>query len=195
MPSLGFLLLLDFVSEWPLHQAWRHTGEFWIQVGATLAHHPVVLLVCAAVPAIERGFAYLHPGVLDRGRMALLEALVTLWRILLVAVAVWAASSGLLWQQIRRQASPMAAWQIALSQVGFQFAHHLRMVLWELLFLVLAVLVIYLLVIWCVQALGRSVPWMREPRHRAATLSIVRNLVFVPVLVIYLVEMARPTLQ
>lgn len=195
MRTLGTVTLLAAHSESPLHLAWRHTGEFWTELAGVIVHHPVAILVCAAVPAVERGFAHLHPGMIDRGRLALLEMLITLWRVLLVIVAVWAATSGIEWQQLRNQSGAMAAWQIALSQVGAHLAHHIRMVLWELLFLVVALLVAYWIFVWCVRALSGSISWLRPVRHRQAALSIGRNLVFAPVLVIYLVEMARPVFQ
>jgi hypothetical protein len=179
----------------PLAAAWRHTGVFWAQTAATLARHPLAIFVCAAIPAAERGYVLLHGRRLSRGPLAALEFLVTLWRVMLCAVAVWAACTGREFQVLTARMGAVAAWQVALEIAGKYLALHLRAVLWEFVFFALALLLADGAVRWLVSALSRRVEWLRDRVRRQAALSVWRNLVLIPVALIYLVEMARPGLR
>jgi hypothetical protein len=176
----------------PLALAWGHTKIFWAQTCAAVGHHPLVILVCAAVPAIERAFILLHGRQMRPGQSALLEILVTLWRILLCAVAVWVACSGQEWRRLSSRVGVMRAWQLAIGQLGLFFSHHLWILLWEILFFLAAFLLLARLLEWLVRVLARRGGWLSEKRHRMAVNSVLRNLIFAPLAVIYLVEMARP---
>jgi hypothetical protein len=179
----------------PLALAWHHTGIFWAQTVAVIEHHPVAVLICAALPAILRGYVLVRGNSVSRGRAAWMDIIVTFWRVLLLAVAIWAACSGREWRALRAQVGTAAAWQLALGQLGAQFAYHLRLVLWELLFFVLAFVLLHWALRRAVRALGQKNAWIRESRHRVAMDSVLRNFVLAPLLVIYLVEMARPAFQ
>ncbi len=179
----------------PLALAWQHTELFWAQTWSVVERHPLAVLLCAAVPAALRGYILLRRPSVPRTRLALLELIVTLWRVLLLAVAIWAACSGREWRNLRTHVSAAAAWQIALSRLGWHLAHHLRMVLWQLLIFALGFAILYTLALWILKKLARKEPWLLDPRHQGAVESLLRNLVFVPLGIIYLVEMARPAFQ
>lgn len=179
----------------PLAIAWRHTGIFWAQTAAVIEHHPMAVLICAALPAILRGYALIRGNSVSRKQGAWMDIVVTFWRVLLLGVAIWAACSGREWRALRAQVGTAAAWQLALGQLGTQFAHHLRVTLWELLLFILAFIVLHWVLRWAVRALGQKNAWLRESRHRVAMDSVLRNLVLAPLIVIYLVEMARPAFQ
>jgi hypothetical protein len=127
--------------------------------------------------------------------MAALEFLVTLWRVMLCTVAVWAACTGREFQVLTARMGAMAAWQVALEIAGRYLALHLRAVLWEFAFFALALLLAESIVRRLVSALARRIEWLRNPLHRQAVLSVWLNLIFFPVALIYLVEMARPGLR
>jgi hypothetical protein len=179
----------------PLALAWRHTGVFWSQTTAAYARHPLAILACAAIPAAERCYVLLHGARLRRGPMAGLELLVTLWRVALCAVAVWAACSGRELRVLTAQMGAMAAWQLALENVGAYLAHHLRAILWEFVFFAAALFLAGKLASGLVAALARRVTWLRNPVHRKVVLSVWLNLVVFPAALICLVEMARPALR
>jgi hypothetical protein len=189
------LMVASSRSMSPLAIAWRHTGIFWAQTLGVIERHPVAVLVCAALPAILRGYALVRGNSVSRWRTATMDIVVTFWRVLLLGVAIWAACSGREWRALRAQAGTAAAWQLALGQVGMQFAHHLRLTLWELLFFVLGFILLHWLLRRAVRALGQRNEWLQVPRHRVAMDSALRNLVLAPLIVIYLVEMARPAFQ
>jgi len=179
----------------PLQLAWRHTFAFWVQTGLTVARHPAVILLCAAVPAVERGYMVLRARKAGRSELAVLDLLVTLWRVGLVAVAVWAASSGVEWRSLSARVGAATAWQLALSALGSYFAHHLRMVLWELAFFALGFWLAAKLLRGVVLLASRPAWWMRERLHQEAAASVLRNLILFPLALIYLVEMARPVFR
>lgn len=124
-----------------------------------------------------------------------MDIVVTLWRVLLLAVAIWAACSGQEWRALRARVGTAAAWQLALGLLGQQFARHLRVMLWELLLFVLAFVVLHWILRRAVRASGTKNAWLRESRHRVAMDSVLRNLVLAPLIVIYFVELARPAFQ
>lgn len=188
-------MLMDFRTDSSLALAWQHTGWFWSQTMAAIARHPVALLACAAVPAAVRAYVLLRGRTAGPRQVALLEGLVTVWRVFLCGVAVWAACSGREWRDLRMKVGGMAAWQIALGRLGEQLAHHLRMAVWEAVFFLGAMMVLHQLVRRLVRLIARWSLWLREPRNGRAMMSIVRNLVLVPIALIYLVEMARPALR
>lgn len=179
----------------PLSLAWRQTGVFWSQTFHALARHPLPIFACAAVPAVERCFVLLHGTRLSRGSMAAMEFLVTLWRVMLCGVVVWAACSGREFQVLHAQMGALAAWQVALDHVGAYLAHRVRAVLWEILFFVVVAILAEGIVRWLVLAMARHVAWLREMSHQKATLSVWRNLILIPVVLIYLVEIVRPSLH
>ena len=194
-PCRGAAILLAVAAvppESPLTLAWRHTGAFWVQTGLALAHHWLVVLVCAAVPAVERGYRMLRARSATRGQLALMDLLVTLWRVGLCVVAVWAGTSGVEWRSLSARVGVVAAWQFALEELGSYFAHHLRMLVWELLFFALAFWLAGKLLDGLVHLTIRTGVWVRQAPYQQAAASMLRNLILVPLAVIYLVEMARP---
>jgi hypothetical protein len=189
------LILLQAQPMSPLALAWRHTGVYWSQTLATIAHHPAAILACAAVTAAGRCYVLLNGTRLRRGPMAALEFLVTLWRVMLCAVAVWAACSGRELRALTAQMGVIAAWQVALENVGVYLAHHLRAVLWEILFFALVMLLAERIARWLILSLSPRIHAIREPARARAALSVWRNLILFPVALIYLIEMARPALR
>ena len=178
--------------ESPLTLAWRHTGAFWVQTGLAMAHHWFIILVCAAVPAVERGYRLLRARSASRSSLALMDFLVTLWRIGLCIVAIWAGTSGREWHSLSARVGVAAAWQFSLEELGSYFAHHLRMLIWELVFFALAFWAAGKLLDAVVTLAVRTGVWVRETNYQQAAASVLRNLILVPLAVIYLVEMARP---
>jgi hypothetical protein len=191
-PLLSLLLSLP-ESPSTLVVGWRQSGLFCKQTGLAVAHHPLAILFCAAVPAIERGYVLLQTGAIPRLRLAVLEAMVTLWRILLCVVALWVALSTEEWQRFSQHVCVMQSWELALQHLGSHLGHHLRVVLWEYALFLAA----FVLVNVAVSAMVRSMAetgngWLWPQDHRRAVISVLRNLIVVPLAVIYLVETLRP---
>jgi hypothetical protein len=182
-------------SHFTLALACRHTGTFWAQTGLAMFHHPFLIFGCAALPAAERAWVLLRGPWMGRGKLAMLELAVTLWRVLLCGVAVWVACSGREWHTLSAQVGAMAAWQVALQSLGSYMAHHLRMLFWELLLFAAAFLLLHKAISFAVRALSRTWPWLRDEQHQHVARSVLRNLILAPVMLIYIVEMTRPVLR
>lgn len=190
--AASLLAVAAVPPESPLALAWQHTGAFWVETALAVAHHWLVVLVCAAVPAVERGYRMLRARSATRGQLALMDFLVTVWRVGLCVVAIWAGTSGVEWHSLSARVGVVAAWQFALEELGSYFAHHLRMLIWELLFFALAFWAAGKLLDALVRLTIRTGIWVREAHYQQAAASVLRNLILVPLAVIYLVEMARP---
>jgi hypothetical protein len=170
--------------------AWHNSGGFWAETLAAVARHPVVVLVCAAVPAAERAYLLLETRPISRWRLTMLEALVTFWRVLLVIGAVWVAVSPAGWREFRFHFSENASAQMALQRMGTYLGDHLHVVLWELVLFAAAFLLLNYLVVLLSRALFRA-DAQGAGNRRKAFVSVLRNLVLVPLGLIYLVELLQ----
>jgi hypothetical protein len=194
-------MLAAMLMETPAHPpaslplAWHHTGVFWQQTGSAIFNHPFIILACAALPAAERAWVLMRGAWMGRGKLAILEMGVTLCRVLLCAVAVWAACSGREWHALSAQVGAMDAWQVALGSLGAYMAHHLRLLIWELLFFAAAFLLLLKSISWTARALAHGGNSLRDEQHRQVLRSVLRNLIFAPLALSYLVEMTRPVLR
>ena len=182
-------------AHFTLALAWRHTGTFWVQTGLVIVHHPFIIIGCAAPPAAERAWVLLRGPWMGHTRLALLELAVTLWRVLLCVVAAWVACSGREWHTLSEQVGAMAAWQVALQYLAAYMAHHLRMLIWELLLFAAAFLLLHKAIFFGVRALAHIWGWLRDEQHQHVLRSVLRNLILAPVILIYIVEMTRPVLR
>jgi hypothetical protein len=173
-----------------LSSAWHNSGEFWVQTGMAVARHPLVVLVCAVVPAAERAYLLLESRPIPAWKQSLLEGLVTLWRVLLCVGMVWVAVSGERWRLLRAHFSGNASAQMALQRMGAYLGDHLHIVLWELFFFAAAFLLLnYLLVLMSRALIPADV--LRTRDRRKAFVSVLRNLVLAPLALIYLVELLQ----
>lgn len=188
-------VLLSVVEGHPASSfaiAWQHTGEFWVKTGYAIAQHWAALLLFAAIPACARGYVVLRRGFLQPGRVALLDLLVTLARVWLCVVAVWASCTGNEWRDLSGRVGAVAAWQVGLGMVGVNVAHRLRMLSWELLFFLVTFFLADVILRWIIRSVALGSPWLQDPRHQRATRALLGNLILVPTGVIYLVEIGRP---
>jgi len=191
----AMLTLAPVPSHFTLALAWRHTGTFWAQTGLAIVYHPFTISACAAPPAAERAWVLMRGPRMGHARLAMLELAVTLWRVLLCVVAVWVACSGREWHTLSAQVGAMDAWQVALQSLGAYMAHHLRMLVWELLLFAAAFLLLHKAIFFAVRALARTWAWQRDEQHQQVLRSVLRNLILAPVMIIYIVEMTRPVLR
>jgi len=167
--------------------AWHHSGDFWVETLQAAARHPLVMLVCAAVPAAVRAYLLLEAKPIPVWRVVLLEALLTVWRILLCVAMVWVALSPEKWESMRTLFSGNEIAQAALGRMGTHLGNHLHVVLWELFFFAAAFLLLNDLLVRASRTLFQPEP----PNRRKAFVSALRNLVLVPLALIYLVELLQ----
>lgn len=170
--------------------AWHNSGAFWVATLSAVARHPLLILICAAVPAAERAYMLLETRPIPRWRLTLLEAVLTVWRILLCVGAVWVAVTPERWRALQLHFSGNAAAQRAMQQLGAYLGQHLHAVLWELVLFAAAFLLLNYLLVLMSRALLRP-DVLRAKSRRKAFVSVLRNLVLVPLALIYLVELLQ----
>jgi hypothetical protein len=173
-----------------LDTAWQNSGEFLRQTGMAVARHPLAVLAFGVVPAAERAYLLLHRKPIPQWRLTMLEALLTVWRILLFVGAVWVAITPERWRVVRLHFSGNAAAQRALEQMGGYLGQHLHAVLWELALFAAGFLLLNYLLVLMARGLAR-LGALREANQKKAFVSVLRNLVLVPLALIYLVELLQ----
>jgi hypothetical protein len=171
--------------------AWRNSGEFWAQTGMAVARHPLLLLVCSAVPAAERAYTLLQTNPIPGWKLTLFEALVTLWRILLCAVAVWVTLSPERWAAFRLHFFDNVVLQRSLQRLGAYLGNHLHVVLWELVFFAASFLLLNFALVRTAKGLARQGGALHKAVRQKAFASALRNLVLAPLALIYLVELLQ----
>jgi hypothetical protein len=171
-------------------RAWQNSGEFWAQTGMVVARHPLAVLVCSAVPAAERAYLLLHAEPIPRWRLTLLEAVLTVWRVLLCIGALWVVLTPERWRTFWFRFSDNYAMQNSLQHLGAYLGQHLHIVLWELTLFAAAFLLLNYALVWMARGLAR-LDTLREADRQRAFVSVVRNLVLVPLALIYLVELLQ----
>jgi len=170
--------------------AWHNSGYFWTETWTAVARHPLVVLACGALPAAERAYMLLETRPFPRWRLTLLEGILTLWRILLCVGLVWVAVNSERWALLRSHFSANETAQIAMQRLGRYLGDHLHAVLWELFFFAAAFLLLNYLIVLASRAIIPADPPGQRNRRRAF-LSVLRNLVLVPLALIYLVELLQ----
>lgn len=171
--------------------AWQNTGEFWAQTLQAVARHPLALLGCSIVPAAERAYFLLESKPIERWRLTALEAVLTVWRVLLLVVAVWAALSPGEWQVLKHRFTNSDEMQLSLQRTGAYLGKDLHVLLLELFFFVAAFLLLNFLLVLVVRVLAKIVAALRSPLRQKALVSVLRNLLLMPLALIYLVEIFR----
>ncbi len=155
-----------------------------------MARHPLVVLACSAVPAAERGYLLLHADPIPRWRLTLHEGVLTVWRVLLCIGALWVVLTPERWRAFWARFSDNEAMQKSLQHLGAYLGQHLHVVLWELALFAAAFLLLNYALVWAGRVLAR-LGTLREPDRQKAFVSVLRNLVLVPLALIYLVELAQ----
>jgi hypothetical protein len=175
-------------------EAWQHSKEFWVQIGAAIAHHPVLLLSLALIPAILRGYFLLRTQPTPRWQLNLTEALLTVWRVLICIVAIWTILTPREWRSFRFCVRDLDQLQYAIQRLGAYLGRNLHLLLWELLIFA----VIFWLLNTLLSALARVTSDSRETKraisHRRAYASVLRNLFLGPLALLYLVAIIRQVL-
>lgn len=172
--------------------AWEQSRFFWAQTAAAVARHPLALLAFSAVLAAERAYLLLHTKPLERWQLALWETLLTVCRVLLCLVAIWVALTPHERQGLLTRLTTDGEVQYGLQRLGAFLGRQLHVLVWELILLAAAFVVLNLLLRLAVKGLARFVVWLREPDRRKASVAIVRNLILLPLALVYLVEIIRP---
>ena len=171
--------------------AWRLSAEFWVQTAAAVARHPFAILFCSAGLAAERAYLLLRSRPIRPWQFVLWETLLTIWRLLLCFVAVWVALTPYERQGLVRITTNYAQLQFTLQRLGAFLGRQLHVLGWEIFLFVAAFFVLNLLLRLVIRGLAHFVAELGERDKRKAYVAILRNLLLLPLALIYLVEMMR----
>ena len=180
-------------SPYGLAAAWQHSKLFWHQTLAAAGHHLQLLLAVAIIPAALRTYLILKNRLIWRWELNLVEALLTIWRILICAVAIWVMLTPREWQTFTHQLQHIDQLQIAMQRLGAYLGNALHILLWELLLFALAFWLLHW-VLWLIagQLARPGASERRALRHKAIS-SFLRNLILGPLALIYMVAIMRQT--
>jgi hypothetical protein len=186
-----FPVISSLSSPYGFAAAWQHSRLFWEQTLAAAGHHLQLLLAVSIIPAALRTYLILKAQPIGRWELNLAEALLTIWRILICAVAIWAVLTPREWQTFKLRLHHTDQIQIAMQRMGAYLGNLLHILLWELLLFALA----FWLLHWALWLIAGQLarPGARERRalRRKAISSFLRNLILGPLALIYMVAIMR----
>lgn len=179
-----------------LGEAWRLSKAFGTQTLAAFARHPGIILLYAAPPATIRAWILLQVEPRKAWRLPWLEAFVAIWRLFMCVIAGWAVLTPDQMRNLQTTLTSNALFQAKLDHVGEIMGKQLWLVSWEVVICVAA----FCLLNWLLSTAARL--WVRgqdlEPeqkkRQRLALTSVARNLLLIPLAMIYGVVLIRNVL-
>jgi len=171
--------------------AWQHSIGFWQQTLTAVSRHFPLLLAVAIIPAALRAYFILKARPIPHWEANLAEALLTIWRVLICAVALWVTLTPHEWQTFKLRLHDADQLQLAMQRMGAFLGRALHSLLWELLLFVAAFWLLYALLSLVGGLLVQTGNPERRAVHRKAVGSVLRNLLLAPVALIYLVTILR----
>jgi hypothetical protein len=184
-------VILWVSSPYGFPSAWQHSRIFWQEILTAAVRHLPLLLAVAVIPAALRAYLTLKSQSLRRWEFNLAEALLTLWRILICAVAIWVVLTPREWQAFTHRLQHTDQLQLAMQQLGAYLGRALHMLLWELLLFAVAFWLLHMLLSLLASQLSRAGNPERRVLRCKAFSSVLRNLIFAPLALMYLVAVGR----
>jgi hypothetical protein len=178
-------------SPYGLAAAWQHSKLFWQQTLAAAGHHLQLLLAVSIIPAALRAYLILKAQPIGRWELNLAEALLTVWRILICAVAIWAVLTPREWQLFKLRIQDTDQLQFAMQKLGAYLGKALHILLWELLLFAVAFGLLHWAMSLIAAQLARSGARDRRVLRYKAICSFLRNLILAPLALIYMVAIMR----
>ena len=178
-------------SAYGLAEAWEHSRGFVWETVAAVTHHLPVLLAVSIIPAALRAYFILKERRLPQWEANLAEALLTVWRVLICVVAIWATLTPMQWRTFKLRLHDADDFQLAMQRTGAHLGRSLHLLFWELLLFAIAFWSLYAII----SLIARLTARIGDPEHRVrrskAFGSILRNLILAPLALIYLVAILR----
>lgn len=177
--------------------AWQMSAAFWKQAVAAFLSHPGIILLYATPVALERAWAVLRNKPIPAVSLAWLEAFVNLWRLLLCAVAVWVVVTPAEAAYLLKVLQSNTLIQATLDSLNNVLGNHFWLLAWEIGFCLAACVVLNLLLsgiarIW---VMGQDVAPEERKNRRVAVTAVARNLILVPMALIYIVIVVRQVMS
>jgi hypothetical protein len=177
--------------------AWQMSAAFWKQTFAAFLSHPGIVLLYATPVALERAWVVLRNRPIPAVSLVWLEACVNLWRLLLCAVAVWIVVTPAEAAYLLKILQSNTLIQATIDSLSLSLGDHVWLLAWEIGFCLAACIVLNLLLsgvarIW---VMGQDVEPEEKKNRRVAATAVARNLILVPLALIYVVIVVRQVLS
>lgn len=180
-------------TESALAVAWQMSGAFLTQTLIAFAHHPGIVLLYAAPPATERAWVLLRSKPVPAWWLPSMEGLIAIWRLLLCAVALWVVLTPVQVAFLRGALTSNATFQAALDTLRENVRKGPGPLLWEVIFFLVA----FFLLSWLLSLMAHF--WIQAPdleqerreNQRLALAAVVRNLLLIPLGLIYVAVVVR----
>lgn len=184
-------MILLLPSPYGFAAAWQNSRGFWQQTLTAVGHHLPLLLAAVVIPAALRAYFILKAEPVRAWELNLAEALLTVWRILICAIAVRIGLTPGEWQSFKQHLRDSDQLQLATQRLGAYLGRALHILLWELLLFAISLWLLHVFLSLIADILTRySTPDRRVPHYKALG-SILRNMIMVPLALVYLVALMR----
>ena len=173
--------------------AWKMSGIFLAQTLTAFAHHPGIILLYAAPAATERAWVLLRTKSVPAWWLPSLEALVILWRLLMIGIAVWVVLTPPELESLQKTLASNALIQDKLDYLGENLGKHLRILTWEIIFFA----AVFFLLVWLFSRGARlwmqgfDLPYVERDNEQMALAVAARNLLLYPLAMMYAVVLIR----
>jgi hypothetical protein len=187
--------VIDWASSpYGLSAAWHASKVLWQQTLAAAFHHLPLLAGVAAAPAAIRSFLILESRPLRAWELNLAEAILTLWRVLICATAIWVTLTPREWAAFEQRLRHPDQFQMAVQHLGAHLGSALHLLAWEMVLLAFALWVIHVLLSLLADRLALRGDEDRHILRYKAWSSVLRNLILAPLALIYLASLAKDAL-
>lgn len=176
-----------------LVEAWRQSRLFLAQTLTAFAQHPSVVLLYAAPPATARAWLLLRTKPVPGWWLPSLEALIAVWRLLMCVVALWVVLTPGQMDNLQHIFTSNALIQNLLDAIGENFGQQLWLLFWEIVICLAA----FFLLNWLLGRMARlwvqglDIDLEHKLHQRRALVAVARNLLMVPLVMIYAVVVIR----
>lgn len=169
------------------------SAAFCAEMLRAFAHYPAIILLYAAPPATFRAWVLLRSKPVPPWWLPPLEMLVAVWRLFMCAVAVWVVLTPPEMDELQNTLVSGASLMGSFDRLGQNAAMEAGPLFWEIVLFVAALILLNWLFSLIARAwlLGQDLDYERKLTQRHAMTAVIRNLLLVPLALIYVVVVVR----
>lgn len=180
-------------SESALADAWHMSAAFCAEMLSAFARYPAIILLYAAPPATYRAWVLLRTKPVPSWWLPPLEMLVFVWRVFMCAVAIWVVLTPPEMDELRATVVSGSSLMGTFERLSTNAAMAIWPLFWEIVFFAAAFILLNWLFGLIARAwlLGQDLNYEQKLMQRKAMTAVIRNLLLVPLALIYVVIMVR----
>ena len=169
------------------------SATFCVEMLSAFARHPAIILLYAAPPATFRAWTQLRTEPVPSWWLPPLEMLVLVWRLFMCAVAVWVVLTPPEMDELQATLVSGSSLMGTFDRLGQNAAMELSPLVWEIAIFAAALVLLNWLFSLIARAwlLGQDLDYEHKLTQRHAMTAVIRNLLLVPLALIYVVVVVR----